>query len=301
MIDKSPDPELPRGVALAWGVAANPQRGPKREMSIESIVDAAVDIADAGGLAAVSMSSVANALGFTPMSLYRYVTAKDDLVLLMHERGTGAPPDSIHQAENWRDGLRLWAAEQAGMYRDHPWMLDIPIVGTPVTPNNLAWLDAALATMRDIDLDYDTKLGWVLAVIAQVRFEGTVMRGYLEAGAEDADVIDQRAHQILEQLVTPTEFPLVHAALLEGAFAPTENGNPFSVGLERVLDGIGLYLEGRSPAAPAPVDPLELAAARDPKVKEATKARREAEKTLREARKREREQIRNARERLRGR
>jgi hypothetical protein len=41
------EPELPRAVALAWGVAANPQRGPKREMSIERIVDAAIGIAEA--------------------------------------------------------------------------------------------------------------------------------------------------------------------------------------------------------------------------------------------------------------
>ena len=298
MIDKAPDPELPRGVALAWGVAANPQRGPKREMSIESIVDAAVEIADKGGLGAVSMSSVASALGFTPMSLYRYITAKEDLVLLMQEHGIGSPPDSIAQAPTWRDGLRIWAAEQSGMYFSHPWILDIPIIGTPVTPNNLAWLDAALETMRDVALDYDTKLGCVLAVIAQVRFEGTVARGYLESSEGDADQIALQGQAILEQLVTPTEFPLVHAALLEGAFSPVSDGNPFSFGLERLLDGIAVYLEGRSPAAPEPPDPLDLAAERDPKVREARKARREVEKQLREAHKREREQIRNAKERL---
>lgn len=65
------EPELPRGIALAWGVAANPQRGPKREMSVERIVEAAVEIADADGLGAVSMAAVAARLGFTPMSLYR--------------------------------------------------------------------------------------------------------------------------------------------------------------------------------------------------------------------------------------
>ena len=298
MSDKSPDPELPRGVALAWGVAANPQRGPKREMSIEGIVDAAVEIADKGGLGAVSMSSVAAALGFTPMSLYRYVTAKEDLVMLMQERGIGSPPDSIRQAESWRDGLRIWASEQSGMYFSHPWILDIPIVGTPVTPNNLAWLDAALETMRDVPLDYDTKLGCVLAVIAQVRFEGTVARGYLESREGDADEISLQGQAILEQLVTPAEFPLVHAALVEGAFSPVSGGNPFSFGIERLLDGIAVFLEGRSPAAPPPVDPLDEQAERDPKVREARKARREVEKQLREARKREREQIRNAKERL---
>ena len=86
--------ELPRGVALAWGIAASPQRGPKREMSVERIVEAAVEIADAEGLGAVSMAAVAARLGYTPMSLYRYVTAKDDLILLMQEEATGLPPES---------------------------------------------------------------------------------------------------------------------------------------------------------------------------------------------------------------
>ena len=80
---ESTEPELPRAVALAWGVAANPQRGPKRELSIERIVDAAVELADAGGLAAVSMSAIAGEFGVTSMALYRYVSAKDDLVMLM--------------------------------------------------------------------------------------------------------------------------------------------------------------------------------------------------------------------------
>src|SRR6188508_1559790 len=101
MNDEIPEIDLPRGVALAWGVAANPQRGPKRELSIERIVEAAVEIADAEGLAAVSMSSIAASLGFTTMSLYRYVSAKDDLIMLMQEYGTGLPPASIVEAPDW--------------------------------------------------------------------------------------------------------------------------------------------------------------------------------------------------------
>ncbi len=68
-MDSGSDGDLPRGIALAWGVAANPQRGPRRELTLESIVEAAVRIADADGLGAVSMSSVASTLGFTIMSL----------------------------------------------------------------------------------------------------------------------------------------------------------------------------------------------------------------------------------------
>ena len=86
--------DLPRAVALAWGVAANPQRGPKRELSIERIVDAAIAIADEDGLAAVSMSSVAAALGL-----------HDDVALPVRD-GQGRP-DPAHAGDRHRPAAGL--------------------------------------------------------------------------------------------------------------------------------------------------------------------------------------------------
>lgn len=298
------DPELPRAVALAWGVAANPQRGPKREMSIERIVDAAVEIADAGGLSAVSMSSVASALGFTPMSLYRYVTSKDDLLVLMQERGIGVPPESVAEADGWRDAIRAWGRATVELYLDHPWLLDIPIEGTPQTPNNLAWMDAGLAALKGLPLDYEDKVSVMLAVMAQVRWQSTILRGYTQAAAAAGvtpDAIDTRASDLLAQLITPEEFPEVHAALAGGVFSSDSDADSLGFGLERVLDGIAAYLATK-PArheAAQPVDPADSAAERDPKYREAVKERREVEKKLREARKRERERLREARDRAR--
>ncbi|MES1212422.1 MAG: helix-turn-helix domain-containing protein, partial [Leifsonia sp.] len=143
MSEHTAEPELPRAVALAWGIAANPQRGPKRELSIERIVEVAMQLADAGGLASVSMAAVASELGFTPMSLYRYLSAKDDLVLLMQESGVGVPPESILEAASgeggWRAALTAWEQGQLAGYLEHPWLLDIPIASMTPTPNNLAW------------------------------------------------------------------------------------------------------------------------------------------------------------------
>lgn len=299
---ESTEPELPRAVALAWGVAANPQRGPKRELSIERIVDVAVALADAGGLSAVSMSAIAGELGVTSMALYRYVTAKDDLVLLMQERGIGVPPEELREVEGWRPAVDAWARAMRAVYLDHLWLLDVPIEGTPTTPNNLAWLDAVLEVLAPVPLDYEAKLSVCLALIAQVRWESHIIRGYLLAAAAagvDTDTVDRNAETLLRQLVTPAEFPQVHAALLEGAFSPETEGDPFAFGRDMVLDGVESMLDGRPPAPrPAWPDPLDEQAARDPKAREATKARREAEKAVREARKREREAIAKARERL---
>src|ERR1700754_1166475 len=107
---------LPRGVALTWGVAERPQRGPKRELSIERIVEAAIALADAEDLSAVSMGRVASSLGFTTMSLYRYVTSKDDLLLLMQDAASSVPIPPDSDEVDWRQGLRDWVTMNLSVY-----------------------------------------------------------------------------------------------------------------------------------------------------------------------------------------
>lgn len=295
---ESTEPELPRAVALAWGVASNPQRGPKRELSIERIVDTAIDLADAGGLAAVSMAAIAAEFGVTSMALYRYVTAKDDLILLMQERGIGIPPESVREAGDWRASLEALGRAMVDVFLQHMWLLDIPIEGTPTTPNNLAWLDAALEIMEPLQLSLTDKTAVSLALTAQVRWEAHIVRGYIEAAAgSDTGVVDDRAERMLHTLVTPAEFPFVHAALVDGVFSAEGGGDPFAFGRARLLDGVEALLAG-STRTGLTIDPREALVARDPKVREASKARKEAEKLLREARKREREAVARAIEKL---
>jgi AcrR family transcriptional regulator len=301
MPDEPAEIDLPRGVALAWGIAANPQRGPKRELSVERIVEAAVDIADAEGLGAVSMSSVAASLGFTTMSLYRYVTAKDDIILLMQEYGTGLPPATIAQATDWREGLTLWAEGVRESYAAHSWLVDIPILGTPNTPNNLAWMDAALATLRDTPLNHDERIGCLLLLTGQTRWEATIERGYTTSNRELGLTPSERERaeaEMLDSLVTAEAFPYLRESLNAGFLESP--ANPFAFGLTVLLDGIEHYIAERAAGAPpAPADRSWQTETypRDATVKAARQARREAETKLREAQKREREAIKSARER----
>ncbi|MEI5582690.1 MULTISPECIES: TetR/AcrR family transcriptional regulator [unclassified Agromyces] len=297
------EPDLPRGIALAWGVAANPQRGPKREMSIERIVDAAVEIADAEGLGAVSMSRVAQSLGYTTMSLYRYVTAKDDLLVLMQEQGIGLPPEPDPDVDpsDWRGRLRTIGRAQLDMHRRHPWLLDIPIEGTPVTPNNLAWMDAMLDALSRTPLDQGERVAVILLVTGQLRWQSLIERSYevaADAAGIDPQAIDDGRSAVLDAFVTAEEFPAVRLAVDAGVFAGEED--PFAFGLERVLDGVAVHIAERAGGAPptpppAPAESPEVAA--DKRVREARKAVREAEKRLRDARRLERQAVREARER----
>jgi len=303
MSSPEPDPELPRGVALAWGVAVSPQRGPKREMSVERIVEAAVEIADAEGLAAVSMAAVAARLGFTPMSLYRYVSAKDDLILLMQEAATGLPSDEATRTGDWRERLTALYREQLHRFLEHPWVLDIPISGSPATPNSAAWMDAGLRALAETPLTYDERLGVMLMVTGYSRWAGTVMAGYArtqrDEGLDDADIV-RREDAMFRMLITADAYPDLRAAIEAGVFL--DESDPFWFGLQRSLDGVAAYLtavgEGRR-GAPEPwlaADDVDIA--EDKRFREARKAVRDAEKMLRDARRAERQAAREARERL---
>ncbi|MET0672235.1 MAG: TetR/AcrR family transcriptional regulator [Microbacterium pygmaeum] len=294
--------DLPRGVALAWGVAADPQRGPKREMSVERIVDAAIEIADADGIAAVSMSAVAGRLGYTPMSLYRYVTAKDDLILLMSEAASGLPPDAIRESEGWRARLTALFDAQVEMYLRHPWILDIPINGSPTTPNSAAWMDVGLESLEGTALDEQERLAVLLLVTGQVRWYGMILASYArltrESGLTPAQITEREAG-LYSALITADEFPALRRAVDAGVFR--SDADPFRFGLARILDGIAVHIDTPAPDRPAAtelwVEQESPAVIADKRYREAQKAVREAERALRAAHRVERQTLREARER----
>lgn len=283
------DVELPRGIALAWGIAADPQRGPKRELSVEKIVDAAIEIADSDGLGAVSMSSVAGRLGYTTMSLYRYVSAKDDLIVLMNDEGLGQPPDHEPVDDDWRSGLRRWARGVNAAYARHPWLLDIPIDGVPVTPNNLAWLDWGLRLLAPTRLPAVEAVAAVLMMSGLTRWQATIARAVATGEQTETERF------VFSELVTPERYPDLAAALAEGGLSDEEEDDPFTYALERALDGLersvaagGRLAEAATPE-PAPTEVDDVEVPRDARLKEATRLRREAEAKVREAENRARD------------
>jgi AcrR family transcriptional regulator len=297
------DVDLPRGIALAWGVAANPQRGPRREMTVERIVEAAIEVADAEGLSAVSMAAVAARLGYTPMSLYRYVSAKDDLVLLMQESATGVPPDSVRDETGWRNRLLALFRAQVQVYLDHPWMIDVAISGSPVTPNSAAYLDAMISAVAETPLTDEERVAVALLVTGQSRWYGIVQAGYAKAsrdrGMSPAEVTVYE-DALFDALIDAGEFPELRRAVDAGVFR--SEADPFAFGFDRTLDGIEAYIarltaEGERAASAVWIEPEPAGVAEDKRYREARKAVREAEKALRDARKAERQALTDARER----
>ncbi len=239
--------ELPRSIMLLWGHAEPQRRGPKPGLSLERIAAAAIRLADAEGLGAVSMSRVAGELGFTTMSLYRYVSGKDDLIVLMLDVAIGRPDFPANAPQGWRVLLERWSLEYLNALRRHPWMTRVSISGPPITPNNVAWMEYALSAMSATTLTAQEKLSVLLLLTNYVRGIGQLLVDI--AGAERAIPPGQTAAmsqygQILSQLIDADRFPALCGILASGALDDDDDDPDaeFHFGLRRVLDGIAVLI-----------------------------------------------------------
>jgi AcrR family transcriptional regulator len=219
-----------------WGDRAKPTRGPKPALTLEQIADAAIAIADAEGLAAVSMQRVAADLGYTKMSLYRYLPGKAELVAAMLERGLGAPP-SLDAGAGWRAGLTAWAQALVDAYAGHGWALEATSGPRPVGPNELAWTEQALRVLPE-GLTGAERMDVIATVAGHVRMvAGQAGR----SGRPEAELEASMARALTEHA---DRYPAVAAAIADIA-ARGGAEQAFSFGLERILDGLETLIRRR--------------------------------------------------------
>ncbi|MXM68962.1 TetR family transcriptional regulator [Streptomyces sp. HUCO-GS316] len=244
------DQGLPAHLADAWGLRDRPAKGPKRGLSLRRIVDAAVAVAGAESLAAVSMSRVAAELDASPMSLYRYVASKEDLLLLMVDAIYRTPP-SPHAADGgWREGLRRWACEQHAILDAHLWALYVPVSGPPMTPHQLNWLEHGLARLGTTALAESEKLSVIMLLSGYIRNEATVtaeVRQSFLAAAPDERAAMASYGRLMRGLTGPGRFPAMNRVIDAGVLdEPTGSDKEFTFGLDRVLDGVGALVRARA-------------------------------------------------------
>ncbi|MFB9904894.1 TetR/AcrR family transcriptional regulator C-terminal domain-containing protein [Allokutzneria oryzae] len=231
-----------RSIALLWGTAEPPSRGPKQRLTVDRVVATAIEVADADGLDGLSMRKVAERLGVGTMSLYTYVPAKAELVDLMLDRAT-AEVRRPEEGMGWRERLELFAREHWRLYHRHPWMLQVtghrPVLG----PNELRAYDDALGALAHAGLDERDMVAFVDLVEGYVR--GKARHSVDSAQAEKRTGIsdDQwwSSRQFFwEKHFTRADYPNLTRVLDTDAFS--EQGGSFEFGLARTLDGIEGFL-----------------------------------------------------------
>jgi AcrR family transcriptional regulator len=240
------DPDLRRRSELLWEDRSRPTRGPKPGLTPDDVVQAAIRIADEEGLSALTMHAVAAALGFTTMAIYRYFPNKEALIDAIVDAGTGRPPRPAEPRGDWRAEVARWAHAKRAMLCARPWLAELPFVAAPHGPNWLRWLEAVTEPLSGTGLSA-ADIGQMISIIdgytrgaadtsislARARARGISEREWAAAvGADLGRAIgDPRFPTFAAVLSAPSDG---HARTMEESF---------DFGLERVLDGIALYIQ----------------------------------------------------------
>jgi AcrR family transcriptional regulator len=233
----------PSGLERLWR-RDEPDRSPRLGLSLERVVQSGVELADSDGLGAVSMKRVAERLGFTTMSLYRYVASKDELLLHMHDTAWQPPSGLDVPLDGWRAGLERWTREQHLIMQRHPWLDEVRFVERAGTPSQIAWMDLGLRALTGAPLSEYLKLTVLLLlggyVSSQARLASTAVEGARQGLFGEPDQATEAFGELLRTVVSVERFPALHAAVVGGAFASVESPTyaPFDLGLDLMLDGI---------------------------------------------------------------
>ncbi len=236
---------LPASLETAWGLRARPSKGPRPGLSLDRIVRVGIGVAAAEGVGAVSMGRVAKELGVSTMSLYRYVSAKDELYVLMEDAAVGPPPPMPADVDGWRAGLEWWARAQREVFHRNLWLLRIPISSPPASPHSLQWMERGLAALADTGLDEGRKISVIMLIGGYVRNEATLMadlHAAMTARGLAPDEVMRRYERTVDALTAPDpgRYPALRHLLASGALgAPDESPDTeFEFGLGCLLDGV---------------------------------------------------------------
>ncbi len=251
---------------LVWERPEPPGRPTPSPLSRDRIVAAAIYLADADGLDAVSLRKVAATLDAGPMRLYRYLCTKEEMLDLMVDAVYGEivaaepplPPEppavpgnstaSAPSSGGWRRDLRSHAHRTRAAALRHEWFADL-LGGRPhLGPNAFANFEAALVALRrDPGFDgIDTVLAAVEAVdaylVGAVRKEIAELRADRSTGMEEQQW-QAAAGPYIGRMLATGRYPTLSEAVVDAA--PRDAGTVFDTGLAYVLDGIAARLPQR--------------------------------------------------------
>lgn len=254
-----------RSMELLWGVAPAPARGPKQGLTVDEIATAAMELADAEGLGALSMRRVAERLGRSAMSLYTYVPSKAELLDVMLHRAL-AELDVRHPVEDgWRVAVEASAWAGWAFYLRHPWVLHISGARALVGPNELAAYEAQLRLLDDLPLEpieIVRTTGVVAGFVRGAALAHLDARTAAQATGQSDDEWWLARSALVEELAGPdwTErFPTITRLAAAQSFDQPQDDDPragmaylerdaletFEFGLQVLLDGIEAAVDRR--------------------------------------------------------
>jgi AcrR family transcriptional regulator len=238
--------DINASLALLWDMRERPTRGPKPGLTLDGIVTAAVRLADAEGLEAVSMRRIAADLGVGTMSLYRYVPGKAELLDLMLDRVNECADEAELAGLGWRERLQACARGSWALYLRHPWLLQVDQSRFVIGPNALAGFEQYMRGLGGLDLSDPERVMVVTVVDGLItgiaRAHVNAMQAEKRTGMTDEEHWTAQ-DPILVKAMATGNYPTL-ASLTEDAFGSGFE-ETFEFALQRLLDGLEAFVTRR--------------------------------------------------------
>ncbi|GAA1306889.1 GntR family transcriptional regulator [Planotetraspora silvatica] len=229
---------------------ARPAPVAEQELTRERIVRAAIEIADAEGLNALSMRGVAARLGVATMSTYRHVADKDDLILLMADAAFGEHTYAQPPPAGWRAQLEDSARAMWTLYRRHPWLAQFNALTRPLPLQNLLVHGERILTALD-EQGFDPTTRLDLQVLLYSHVQGLAVHLERETHAQAVTGLSEDQWMELHgpamgSIAATGRYPafarLIDAFAEDGGY-DLDFDKLFELGLRTLLDGFARLIE----------------------------------------------------------
>jgi DNA-binding transcriptional regulator YhcF (GntR family) len=224
-------------------------RSASRRLSREHLVRAGIAIADAEGLDGLSMRTVAARLGVATMSPYRYVSGRDELIMLMADAAYGEGNYPPRPPVGWRPRLEISARLLWRLYRRHPWLAQLGPLGRPLLlPNLLRHADWIAAALRGHGLSAERILDLHILLYNHGQGLAANLEREARAQADTGLTVEkfERAQEAELQSMVADERYVHFAEMLAGLDGGYDFDLDalFELGLRALLDGFARMIDG---------------------------------------------------------
>lgn len=206
--------------------------GNRRPLDVARVVAASVDLADRDGLESVTMRRIADAVGVTPMALYKHVANREDLIDRMVDHVIEEIPPTAAEI-GWRDAVRTRILAARRSLSSHAWAVDAIATRTAASPVVLAYMDSLMASMFDGGLPADL-------VHHAMHALSTRMWGFTLEVMPTPTVPDDPATRASAMSAFSASYPAIArmATTAPGAGTACDSDTEFAFALDLLLEGV---------------------------------------------------------------
>ena len=225
---------------------------PRIPLSRERVLHAAIELADEGGVDALSMRKLGQRLGVEAMSLYNHVAGKDDVLdgmvdVLMNE--INEIVNKIKQSSGpWKAVMRERVLAARKVLLRHPWAPDVLESRQNLSAPIMKYYDAVVGLFFQAGFSVDLTHHGMHAL-------GSRALGFTQEMYDDSGELDENTTAMLEQMAT--EFPnivgmvsqITHDA--DSTLGWCDDQYEFEFALDLILDGLERLRDREAQAATA--------------------------------------------------